>query len=35
MFTQGAQEYLVLWEGYPIEDATWVQECDVTQTLLL
>ena len=21
--------------GYLIEDATWVQECDVTQTLLL
>ena len=33
--TKGAQrEFLVLWEGWPIEDASWVNQKDVTPYLL-
>ena len=28
--TQGHVEYLVLWEAYPKEDASWVLDTDVT-----
>lgn len=27
---QAVTEYLVLWEGYPVEDASWVAEHDIT-----
>ena len=33
--TKGAQmEFLVLWKGWPVEDASWVNQRDVTPYLL-
>lgn len=31
---QGGTEYLVLWAGYPKEEASWVKELDITRPAL-
>ena len=32
---QNKKEYLVLWEGYGKEDASWILEEDITEAALL
>ena len=34
IITLGKSEYLVLWESYPNEEASWVNEEDVTSTAI-